>query len=87
MQLHITMTRNRFFYWICNTLDILSSIHAVNYKYTWSTGTKILIPQPQKSTHELQIILQAFCSESLTFPEPQKGEENITYVHIATTAI
>lgn len=34
---------------------------------------------------ELQIILQAFCSESLTFPEPQKEEENITSAGITNT--
>lgn len=70
-------------------LDILDSIHPINYKYVWSTATEILIPQPQKSTHKLQTILQASCSESFTSPGPQKGEENVTYVHITdtTTAI
>lgn len=37
----------------------------------WSTRNKILIPQAPKAAHELQIILQAFCSKSLTFPGPQ----------------
>ena len=36
-----------------NTLDILDGIHIANYKYIQSAGTKILIPQLQKSTHEL----------------------------------
>lgn len=72
MWLHVTMTRNAFFQWICNASHILDSIHFINYKYTCSAATKILIPQPQKSAHKLQINLQTFCYKPSWAPKGKR---------------